>query len=185
LLRHQQIKEQHELSVLTSFISFLSTDGKDAQLIARPDPPDAIVTIDGRKTWIEITDAYFSEEVAKRITAFTANNKSITNVNTEVNREVNGFLKNCNSYATEASYSDTLLNVILGKFSKATIKNIALTQGPGILLVGIYSPYATAEELIISESKKINTAIQDQAQLFTHIYIYQNNENGHSFYPIL
>ena len=78
MLRHQQIKEQHELSVIASFISFLSTEGKDVQLIARPDPPDAIVIINGHKTWVEITGAYFSEEVAKRITASTANNKSTT-----------------------------------------------------------------------------------------------------------
>ncbi|MBH0066821.1 hypothetical protein [Pseudoalteromonas sp. NZS100] len=61
---HRDLNPTHESAVLDSYKNLLSSQGKVLKLINRPDPPDAIVKIDGVDTWIEITDAHFSQETA-------------------------------------------------------------------------------------------------------------------------
>ena len=65
---HRDLNSAHESAVLDSYKNLLSSQGKVLEVIDRPDPPDASVKIDGIDTWIEITDAHFSQETAISIT---------------------------------------------------------------------------------------------------------------------
>ena len=75
LIKRNQLKKAHESSVLKSFIGYRKTLKTNIEIIEKPDPPDAIVTIDGNKKWIEITDAFFNKEVAESITSYVASDK--------------------------------------------------------------------------------------------------------------
>lgn len=68
----RNLKDRHESSVLLSYENYLKKQNIDLVVKERPDPPDAIVTIDGNDTWIEITDAFFNQETAISITSHAA-----------------------------------------------------------------------------------------------------------------
>ncbi|WP_024592862.1 MULTISPECIES: hypothetical protein [unclassified Pseudoalteromonas] len=72
---HRDLNSTHESAVLDSYKSLLSSQGKVLKIIDRPDPPDAIVKIDGVDTWIEITDAHFSQDTVISITSYAADDK--------------------------------------------------------------------------------------------------------------
>lgn len=62
-----KLKNQHESAVLNSFAEYNIRNGHEFAILERPDPPDAIVAIDGKKTWIEITDAFLNKDLAESI----------------------------------------------------------------------------------------------------------------------
>ena len=57
-MKERELKNADEDAVLESFKDHCSSVGKILEVKSRPDPPDAIVTIDGNNTWIEITGAW-------------------------------------------------------------------------------------------------------------------------------
>ena len=69
------IKSKHEEAVLDSFASYLDRCGKKLELLCVPEPPDAVVEIDGVKEWIEITDSFHDEAYAQSVTSYAASNK--------------------------------------------------------------------------------------------------------------
>ena len=75
MISQRDLNSIHESAVLDSYKNLLSSQGKVLEVIDRPDPPDAIVKVDGVDTWIEITDAHFSHETANRITSHAADDK--------------------------------------------------------------------------------------------------------------
>ncbi len=61
-----KIKNFHEISILNGFVSWLNTlSREDFQIVARPNPPDAIIKGVTQTEWLEHTDAYRSDEEAK------------------------------------------------------------------------------------------------------------------------
>ena len=74
-MKRNQVKAVHENEVLENFRQYLFMQGKRFIVINRPEPPDAIVKIDGKNTWVEITDAFFSKELSESITSRLAEDK--------------------------------------------------------------------------------------------------------------
>ncbi len=138
-------------------------------IISRPDPPDAIVSFDGQPNWIEITDAFQSSAWARSMTTYAAEDK----VHIPYQRGV--------IHEPDKEACQKVKEVIINKYQKQTIKGIYQTRGAGILLVGIYTPLTTPQEIIELAGKEISEVILDHDPIFNSVYLYTNFENGHRF----
>lgn len=172
-MKHRDIQPAHEIAVLESFKVFLSKKGKTLRILSRPDPPDAIVEIDGNPTWIEISDAFQNSEWARSITTYAADDKVHIPGG-------NGLTLN----PDEASIG-IVTKVILKKYDKKTMKSIMDQHGPGILLVGLYTPMTLPEEVIEQAGHQILEIISSRTQIFCDIYLYRNSCDSHLFYKFL
>ena len=172
MANRSEIKDQHEKSVLSSFACFTKNGGKSFDLIERPDPPDAIVKIDGADTWIEITDAFFSKEVAISITSYAAG--GATHYPSKGGRVLD----------PDSIIANNLLSAIKEKTDKNTMKGQAKASGPGILLVGLYGPFVDINEIANNLSNELINEVASQ-RVFSTIYIYETDPVcGHVFKSI-
>jgi len=162
-------KSKHELSVLKKFKKYYKSKGMSVRILDRPDPPDGIVKIDGRKTWIEITDCYLNQQYAKKITASAS---EIKKEKKKKDKQTTSPLHNIES---------ELKKVILKKYTKNSIGKVYEELGRGILLVGIFSPLHSAQKLVKSE-KKLIKKIKKQQQRFEKIYFYSREHHFFEFY---
>ncbi|QUM75537.1 hypothetical protein HWV00_04410 [Moritella sp. 24] len=169
---HRDLNNKHETSVLASYKNHLKTEDKILEVINRPDPPDAFVTIDGKNTWVEITDAHFSRETAISITSYAADDK--THIPSK-----EGLIGDPDSITTERVES-----AIRAKLNKNSMIELAASNEPGILLVGLYGPFFDIKDVEnnLSDSFKIELEIQD---VFRSIYVYQTcRKNVHIYKKI-
>ena len=172
-MKRSEIKDAHENSVLESFVKHSADSGQIIKIIEKPEPPDAIVTIHGSKTWIEITDAFFSPELAESITTHVADDKIHKPVPKEKRKGID----------PDENFSDILVSVINKKFNKRSIGKVYRKYGSGILLVGIINPFSDARELVNTEKQKILDAIKLKEPSFNEIYLY--GVHDHVFYQLL
>ncbi|OLF80008.1 hypothetical protein AWH60_01115 [Pseudoalteromonas haloplanktis] len=169
---HRDLNSAHESAVLDSYKNLLSSQGKVLEVIDRPDPPDAIVKIDGIDTWIEITDAHFSQETAISITSYAADDKA--HIPSKAGLIVEPDLVT----------NERVESAIRAKLQKRTMQNIAATSKPGILLVGLYGPFFDIFEVESNFSDEFKRELKTQ-NIFSSIYVYQTcSENSHAYHKI-
>lgn len=172
MISHRDLNSIHESAVLDSYKNFLSSQGKVLEVIDRPDPPDAIVKIDGVVTWIEITDAHFSHETAISITSHAADDK--------VHIPSKGALVGDSDSITNERVEST----IKAKLQKKTMQSIATSNKPGILLVGLYGPFFDIFEVESNFSDEFKAELKAQ-NIFSSIYVYQTcSKYVHTYHQI-
>lgn len=169
---HRDLNSTHESAVLGSYKNLLSSQGKVLEVIDRPDPPDAIVKIDGVDTWMEITDAHFSQETAISITSHAADDK--VHIPSK-----GGLVVDPDSITNERVES-----AIKAKLQKKTMQSIAISNKPGILLVGLYGPFFDIFEVESNFSDEFKALLKAQ-NIFSSIYVYQTcSQNVHKYHQI-
>lgn len=172
-MNRNEIKDAHEYLVIDSFKRHSASLGNIIKVISKPEPPDAIITINGNTTWIEITDAFFSREIAESITTHVADDKT----HKPVPKEKRFCIE------PDEQFSSILESVIVKKYDKGSIGNVYKQYGRGILLVGIINPFSNAKELISTEKQRILKAIKSKEQRFNEIYLYDVHD--HIFHKLL
>lgn len=172
-MKRNEVKNVHENSVLESFKKHSASLGSVVVVLGKPEPPDAIVSINGNATWIEITDAFFSPELAESIVTHVADDR--------LHKPVPKEKRVC--IDPDMQFSSILEGVIVKKYNKASIGSVYKQYGSGILLVGIINPFSGAKELINTEKKKILKAIKSKEQRFNEIYLYDVHD--HIFHKLL
>jgi hypothetical protein len=168
-MKYRDIQSIHEEAVVDSFKGYLKEQAINLVVVDRPDPPDAVVNIDGAPSWVEITDAFQSAEWAQSITSYAADDKT----HKPYTRKL--------IYEPDIQSCEKVQEVILKKVTKDTMKVLSKTKGLGILLVGIYTPLISPEEIIDLAGSSINVAIKEHDPVFSSIYLYTNTEGGHAF----
>jgi hypothetical protein len=158
-VKRSEVKDVHENSVLKGFKSLSELNGNIVEILSKPEPPDAIITINGQKTWIEITDAFITPEHARSLTSHVAEDKE--------------WIKSTPGLINVDDFSETLKGVIKEKYNKDSIQRVYREYGSGILIVGCFSPfhYPIQENLeeLISTIKDIHSSNE---QVFNEIYLY-------------
>lgn len=172
-MNHREIQSAHEESVLDSFASFLRSQGQHLRVLERPDPPDAIVELNGTKSWVEITDAFQSSDWARRITSHAADDRTHQPYQSRLICE------------PDQEACERVREVILKKYDKSTMKGLFSSHGQGILLVGAYTPLTSPEEIVEQAGNSIRAEIEGLNSIFRSIYLYRNTESGHSFTELL
>lgn len=173
MVSRRKIKEAHENSVLASFGEYLKGKGQSLTVKTQPDPPDAFVEIDGTDTWIEITDAFYSQDVAISITSYGADDVP--------HRPSQGGLV----VDPDKTTINKVVSVISEKLNKKTMIFIARSSGKGILLVGLYGPFFDLDEIANNLPEALKTDLANQ-QVFDSVYLYETcNENVHKYKKVL
>ncbi|RVT46318.1 hypothetical protein EMM73_10130 [Rheinheimera sediminis] len=172
-MNRNEIMNAHEDSVIYSFKRYAASFGDVIDVISKPEPPDAIITINGNPSWIEITDAFFSPELAESITTNVSDDK--------LPRPTPKEKRFC--IDPEEQFSSILEGVIIKKYDKDSIRNVYKQYGSGILLVGIINPFSSAKDLATSEKNKIEEAIKSKDSRFSKVYLYDVHE--HIFHRVL
>ena len=167
-MNRREIKDQHESSVLKSFEGYLLENEKRLLIKERPDPPDALVIINEKATWIEITDAFFNHEFARSLTSYAANDMD------HIPADGGLYIE------PDASFEQNVQTVVSKKYQKNSLLNVYEKHGAGILLVGLYSPFAAVDE--VKELVKVVSELKAQGDgRFNKIYMY---DESHNFYPV-
>lgn len=172
-MKYRDIQPAHEQSVLDSFAAHLKIQGIELQILDRPDPPDAIIKLQNRLCWIEITDAFQSQQLAMSITSDGADDRP------HIPYEGEELLAADNDDAFEK-----VLEVILKKYQKPSMIELLKTQGQGILLVGAYTPLTSPVEIIKHGGDKILAEIADKPSVFESIYLYSDLADGYDFFKL-
>ena len=172
-MKHREIQAAHEESVLDSFSVHLSNSGISLDVVQRPDPPDAIVTIDGEMSWIEITDAFQSPDWARSMTSNAADDK----VHQPYQRRL--------ICQPDDEACQKVSEAILNKYGKRSMNSLMTLHGPGVLLVGAYTPLTSPEEIIEQAGEAILAEVAYKAPVFKSIYLYRNTPTGHVFAKLL
>lgn len=172
-MKHREIQSAHEQSVLDSFGGYLDGRGVSLEVIDRPDPPDAIVKMDGKDCWIEITDAFQSSDWARSLTSYAADDKIHQPYQPRV------------IYEPDSQACEKVKEVILNKYEKNSMNGLLSQCGQGVLLVGSYTPLTSPEEIIEQAGEAILAEIAIKTAVFKSIYLYRNTATGHSFAKLL
>ncbi len=172
MVLRKDLKDAHENSVLSTFKDYMKEKGSILKIEDRPDPPDALVEIDNNKTWIEITDVFFSDDVAKSITSYSAHDK--THQPSESGLVID----------PDKITSKQVESVIKKKLTKTTMVKLAKKHGSGILLVGLFNPFFDINDIEDLLSPAFKSQLQSQ-QVFNSIYLYENcSEKTHKYKEI-
>lgn len=177
-MNRREIQNKHEQAVLAGFADYQTSQGRTLKVIARPDPPDAIVTIDGKKTWIELTNAYFSQSVAKSITSFAADEMEHMPVPLDERNVLN----------PSDQVHEVLEKVIVRKYDKKSIGSVYHTHGGGILLVGLYGPFfdpSGVSGVVDSEKARLSEVLKTKEPRFDEVFLFSSNPwDFRVLYPI-
>ncbi|RZT98240.1 hypothetical protein EV681_0016 [Advenella incenata] len=161
MVSRRNLKNLHEEAVLRQFKDYLEKDGINLKILERPEPPEAIVELNGRKTWIEITDAFLDSHHAISLTSGASDDVE----HVPDHRRL--------IYEPDESFSAVFHSVIEAKYDKASMHSIANSQGSGILLVGVFTPFTNAVAVAQHEAEAVaNLASKKSIQVFETIYTY-------------
>lgn len=119
---------------MNAFLSWLARrTGEAFTVVDRPNPPDAIVQSAKRTTWIEVTDAFYSNTWAQDLFSSATPDE-------EHKPMPPGIYKNM-----DARFAANFTALLKRKLSKKSYCEVCQKYGPGILLVGIESPWFGAD----------------------------------------
>lgn len=168
-MKRREAKEVHEKTILGSFKTMLAKEGHVLSILGHPDPPDAIVEIDGIKSWIEITEAMFNKDYARNITFLPADDAAHVHSDKNLLGE------------SEETFEQNVIKVVAKKYEKSSIRSIYNTNGSGILLVGLFSPFVDLE-VINDLSQVVSEIVRNNDARFNQVYFY---DRAHNFYKVV
>lgn len=172
MVSRRDLKSAHEDSVLHGFGVHLGRAGVNFLIVERPDPPDALVELSGERTWIEISDAFLDERHAIGLTTLASDD--VEHISDSGRLIV----------SPDEIFSEVIHSIIATKCDKESMLKCSERHGKGILLVGIFSPFTTAEAVAISESSEVEKIVTSRAvQVFRTIYAY-DGVGSRNFYVL-
>ncbi len=128
--KRRPVQDKHERGLVDAFIGWWGQQtGEQFQVIARPNPPDAIVQSEERTTWIEVADTFFSE-------AWAEDRYSSATPGEEYRPMISGLHVNM-----DAQFAERFVALLGNKLTKKSYAESFQKHGPGILLVGMQSPW--------------------------------------------
>ncbi len=161
MVKRRDLKQAHEDAVLQQFSKYMKNLGNTFDVLDTPDPPEAIIEINAKKTWLEVTDAFLDKDHAIGLTTGVSEDAEHISDSGRLVIE------------PDKRFSTVLQSVIEAKYDKASMQSIFQEIGAGILLVGIFTPFASAADIVKSEAKRISDLVaQKSVKVFDTIYVY-------------
>lgn len=164
----REINFQHESAVIgAALLAHNEQVGRAFKVESRPDPPDAVLVDGNLRTWMEHTDAFYPGW-AEALTSYAATDK----VHRPLRRGLHMDMDN--------QVAEVFAKVVLEKFNNRSYKPAVNQYGPGILVVGIESPWLDGESLQAIDEKWAELGSPDLSSVFRWIYLgfRLDNENN-------
>jgi hypothetical protein len=161
------IQDAHELAVLRDGLAEHNrVHGLSLKVISRPDPPDAILSDGSSTTWMELTDAFFSERWAMHVSSYASikgHKPMARGLYMDMDKQL---AVNCCDLLTK-------------KTAKNSYKPLIQQYGPGILVVGLESPWLDGETLDAIDEEWSSRGSPDISVTFAHVYL--RHRGSHTF----
>lgn len=161
------IQDAHELVVLREGLAEHNrVHGLNLTVISRPDPPDAILSDGLSTTWMELTDAFFSEGWAMHVSSYAS---------------IKGHKPMARGLymGMDEQFAANFCDLITKKAAKNSYKPLIQRYGPGILVVGLESPWLEDETLDAIDEEWISRGSPDLSATFAYVYLRQRG--SHTF----
>lgn len=130
-----EIQDAHELAVLAAGLAEHNRfHGLVLQLVSRPDPPDAVLSDGSTTTWMELTDAFFSQAWARDLSSFNS-----TKGHEPMSKGMYMDMDN--------QFAKNFCELLVKKANKFSYLPLLQQHGPGILVVGLESPWLDDETI--------------------------------------
>lgn len=160
------IQDAHERAVLNAAVGEHNRiQGLNLSVVSRPDPPDAILSDGNTTTWLELTDAFFSSDWARDLVSYAADEK---------HRPMQGGMY----VDMDAQLASVLCDLVCRKAAKDSYKPFVAEYGPGILVVGIESPWLDDDTIRDIDREWAERGRPDISGTFTHVYLGYRDDNG-------
>lgn len=155
----REINSKHEGAVISAaLLAHNEQMGTAFQVESRPDPPDAILVDGNQRTWIEHTDAFYPGW-AEDLTSYAATDK----VHKPLRKGLHMDMDN--------QVAEVFVRVVLEKFNHNPYKPTVNQYGPGILVVGIESPWLDAETVHAINEHWAALGCPDLSSVFRWVYL--------------
>ncbi|HCY64631.1 MAG TPA: hypothetical protein DHV59_17780 [Oxalobacteraceae bacterium] len=165
-----EIQDAHELAVLSAGLSEHNrVHGLNLVVISRPDPPDAILSDGFITTWMELTDAFFSSEWAMDLSSYTSikgHKPMKPGLYVDMDKQLAG----------------NFCNLLEQKVDKKSYKPFVQQYGPGILVVGLESPWLDSDTIDAIDEEWLARGNPDISGTFAHVYLrFRSGSGNHAF----
>lgn len=132
--------------------------GISLQIVGRPDPPDAILSDGDATTWMEHTDAFFSGEWARDLITYAA-------AASHRPMEQRGY------FEPDAQLAAQFCRVVIEKSRKTTYRDCITQYGPGILVIGLESPWVCENTIRMINDAWDILGNPDISATFAYVYL--------------
>jgi len=168
--KRRPIQEKHEQFLVDEFIRWWALrTAEQFHVLSRPNPPEAIVRSKRRTTWIEVTDAFFSTKWAEDLYSYATPG--------EQHKPMEPGLYMGMDEQTAANFIKGLKR----KLTKKSYADACDEHGPGMLLVGIQSPWFGGETCEMMEAACRKTEWTSNPGYFSHVFISFRSNNRQAF----
>lgn len=155
----REINSQHERAVIDAALrTHNEIFGTEFAVESRPDPPDAILVDGNQRTWIEHTDAFYpgwAEDITSYATSDKVHKPMRKGIHIDMDNQV----------------AEAFIKAVLKKFENRSYQPVLDQFGPGILVVGLESPWLDEETLQAINEKWAELGSIDISPIFRWVYL--------------
>jgi hypothetical protein len=154
------VQEQHEGAVITDFVEWLNARRKSKfRVLGKPNPPEALIKSGQTTRWIEVTDAFWTDEYAQDLYSYATPSESHKQIRPGPYTGL------------DALFASRFARVLIAKLKKRSYMPFLKTYGPGFLIIQLNHPWLN--RLTLQEMKKQWRREQPVEDLgcFKHAYI--------------
>lgn len=166
-----QIQQAHEDAVLRDALAEHNRlHGLALAVVSRPDPPDAILSDGVTTTWMELTDAFFSQAWARDLSSY-------------------GSIKDHKPMASggyvdmDRLFAENFCDLVQQKTGKQSYAPIVASHGPGILVVGLESPWLDGDTMDEVSDEWAARGSPDISGTFAFVYVRHRRARGNIVLP--
>lgn len=168
--KRRPIKEKHEQFLVDEFIRWwASRTGEQFHVVSRPDRPEAIVQSTSRTTWIEVTDVFFPLTLAGDLYSHATPGEQHKPMEPGPYSEM------------DEQMAAIFIARLKDKLSKTSYRKACDEHSPGILIVGMQSPWFNGEtcEMMRATCRKADWS--SNLGYFSHVFISFRSMNRQEF----
>lgn len=133
------VKREHERAVVREFLAWLNPRlGTSFEVVTEPDPPDAVIRSAGTTRWVEVTDAFWTDEYARDLNSYATS------------RETHKPVGSGPFCGMDRSFAFRFTNALANKLRKRSYLTFLKMYGRGYLLIPVHHPWfdeSTIEEM--------------------------------------
>lgn len=170
--KRRPVQDRHEQFIVDAFLSWwASRTGEQFHVICRPHPhpPEAIIQSNRRTTWIEVTVAFHSDQWAQdRYSATTPG-------------EPHKPMGPGPYVGMDEQTAERFAELLKKKLSKESYATPYEKYGPGMLLVGMQSPWFNGNTCEIMHHACLKADWSGDRGYFSHIFISFRSLNQQTF----
>jgi len=148
--RRRDIQQAHERAQVATFLKWLNARYRsNFEVVAEPNPPEAIICSGHTTRWVEVTDAFWNDAYAKDEYSYATPG------------EVHKPIRSGPFVGPDAQFAERFVDVIRKKLEKKSYLPSKQAYGPGYLLVPVMYPLFNSESLWYMKEAWARTQIKD------------------------